>query len=187
MKFKLEQVSPYIAAGIVILVVTGGIIYFRTQSSYKALTRYKFQSIELEFRDDMRLAQNIPVYPDEKSILNKVWDPNITNINIVYVPTAESSDENSMLSLSIVEIRFKLDLAYREFNWANEFSHSELTSYDNISSNNDTLVIALVRPSLSDRTAVELNDNTVYIKGVTGKDLDLATIKFLMSALNITV
>lgn len=187
MKFDLKGILPYIVAGVIILAIVGGLFYYRSQHSYKPLTRYNFRGIEFQFRDDLRLAQSIPVYPDETSILNKVWDPGITKINMVYVPTAEPSNDNSMLSLGIIEIRYKLDRAYQEFNWVNEFTSTELNSYDNITSSNDTLTIVLVRPSLSDKTAIELDGNIAYIKGMTGKEFDLATIKFLMSALNITL
>lgn len=155
----------------------------------KPITRYVFFGTELQFRDDLRIAQNISVHPDEKSILYKVWDPQITKVKIAYIPTQEPSDENSLLALNIFEIRFKLDVAYRNpnFNWINEFTSIELSSFDDINQTNDTLVIVLVRPSLADKTVVEMDGNVIYIKGQTAEDLDKATIKFLMSALNITV
>ena len=113
MKFTLDKIVLYILICIIILAAVGGFVYYQNQNSYKPLTWYKFHDVELQFRDDLRLAQNISIYPDQKSILDKVWDTDITKINIVYVPTTESSTENSMLSLSIIEIRYKLDLAYR--------------------------------------------------------------------------
>lgn len=181
-KFALIVVfSVAVAVG-----VTWVYYYFSTP---KPLIRYDFYGTEFVFRDDLRMAQNIPAYPDEESILQKVWNHDITKVNIAYVPTAEPSEENSLTALNLFEIRFKLDVAYRNpnFNWINEFASTELQSLDDIKQSYDTLTIVLVRPSLSDRTAVEMDGNTVYIKGITPKEFDLATIKFLMSALNITV
>ncbi|MEK6909979.1 MAG: hypothetical protein AABW61_02790 [Candidatus Aenigmatarchaeota archaeon] len=183
---KLSKQLPYLII-FIILVGVGGVLYY--QNLPKEMIRYNFYGTELEFRDDLRSAQNITVYPNEESILNKVWNPEITKINIAYVLTPEASDENSMIALNAFEIRYKLDIAYRNpnFNWANEFTSTELSSYDNITQTDDTLTIALVRPSLSDSTGVELDGNVAYIKGKTPKEFDLATIKFIMSALNITV
>lgn len=183
---KLSKQLPYLII-FIILAGIGGVLYY--QNLPKEMTRYNFYGTELVFRDDLRFAQNITVYPDEGSILNKVWDPEITKIKIAYVLTPEASDENSVIALNAFEIRYKLGIAYRntKFNWVNEFTSTELSSYDNITQTDDTLVIALVRLSLSDRTAVELDGNVVYIKGKTPKEFDLATIKFIMSALNITV
>ena len=92
-----------------------------------------------------------------------------------------------MLAAEAFEVRFKLDLAYKKHNWENEFFTLESESFDNLSSANDTMIVAIYRPSQSDRTGVELNGNIVSIKGTTQQDLDLATMKFLMIAMNITV
>jgi hypothetical protein len=181
-----KQLAPLL--GIVLAVgAIAGVMYY--QNSVKEITRYEFFGTPLEFRADIRAAQQIPVYPNQQSVLLKVWDPDITKINITYVLTPEPSGENSMVALNLFEIRYKLDIAYRNpnFNWINDFAVVELESFDDISQTNDTLVIALVRPSLSDRTAVEMDGNVIYIKGRTAQEFDLATIKFLMSAMNITI
>lgn len=184
MKIGKRQLSFIL---VLIVAVAGMAAFVYYQNIPREIIRYNFYGAELVFRDDLRNAKNVTAYPDEESILNKVWDPEITKINIVYVPTPEPSVENSMLSVNAFEVRFKLDIAYRQLNWINEFDSAELKSFENISYPNDTLVIALVRPSLADSTAVELGDNIVYIKGKTSEDLTRATIKFLMVAMNITV
>lgn len=187
MKFKVNKQVSYLLIFLLISAGIGGFIYY--ESLPKEITRYNFYGTELQFRSDLRKAQNISVYPDEQSILSKVWDPDITRVSIVYVPSEEPSEENGMLALSVFEIRFKLDVAYHnpKFNWNNEFTSTNLTSFENITQSNDTLVIALVRPSLSDRTAVEMDGNVIYIKGKTLEEFDMATIKFIISALNITI
>lgn len=184
---EFRKKLPQLTALIIILVGIGAVVYYQTLP--KEIIRYDFHGTEFVFRKDLRLAQSIPVYPDEKSILNKVWDPDITKIDIAYVPSAEPSDENGMVAVNAFEVRFKLDTAYRNpnFNWINEFTSTELNSFDGINQTNDTLVIALVHPSLADKTGVELDGNVVYIKGKTPEEFDLATIKFLMSALNINL
>lgn len=187
---ELSRKQKFVLIVIVSIAISfsvAGVYYY--QSIPKPVIRYNFYGTEFEFRNDLRLAQNISVYPDGQSILYKVWDPDIAKINIAYVLSQEPSDENSIIALNAFEIRYKLDIAYRNprFNWINEFTSTELTSFDSINQTNDTLVIALVRPSLADKTTVELDGNVVYIKGKTQEELDLATIKFLMSALNISL
>ena len=183
---KLSKQLPYLIIFIT-LAGTGGLLYHQTLP--KEITRYNFYGTELQFRADLGSANNVSVYPDKESILNKVWDPEITRIHIVYVLTSNTSEENSLIALNAFEVRYKLDVAYNnpKFNWANGFTSEELQSFENISQANNTLVIVLVLPSLSDKTAVEMDGDIVYIKGQTARDFDLATIKFLMSALNITV
>lgn len=184
---KFGKKLPQLIALIIILVGIGAVVYY--QILPKEITRYDFHGTEFVFRKDLRLAQNISVYPDQESILDKVWSPEITKINVAYVLSSEPSEENGMVALNAFEVRFKLDVAYSNpnFNWLNEFASTELKSLDDINQTNNTLVIVLVRPSLADKTAVELDGNTIYIKGKTAEEFDLATIKFLMSALNITI
>ncbi len=187
---KLSRNQKFLLIVVVSIAIAIGVtsLYYYSTTP-KTVTRYNFYETELQFRDDLKAAQNISVYPDEKSILDKVWDPDVTTINIAYVPTENESQENGFIALNVFEIRYKLDIAYHNprFNWANEFTTTKLDSFENITQSGDTLVIALVSPSLADKTVVELDGNVVYIKGVTPKEFDLATIKFLMSALNIMV
>ncbi len=181
-KFLLLTVASLVVAfGIV------GAVYYFTE--LQPITRYDFYGAELVFRDDLRLAQKIQVYPDENAILNKVWDPDITKISIAYVNSSESSLDNGLVAVNAFEIRYKLDVAYRNpnFNWFNEFEQIQLESLDNVTQADGTLVIVLVPPTLADTTEVRMIDNVVYVKGTTREDFDRATIKFLMASLNITV
>ncbi len=179
---KLNKNLVIFAAIAVIAII--GISYY---TSGRPITRYDWDGTEIVFRDDLRLAKNVSVYPDENSVYSWIWHPDVYRVKIAYVPTEESSADNGALATNMFEIRFKLDLAYGRQQWGNEFSTLELKSFENLSSANDTLIIALVRPSLSDKNGIEQNGNIVYIKGMTQKDLDLATMKFLMIAMNITV
>jgi hypothetical protein len=44
-----------------------------------------------------------------------------------------------------------------------------------------------VPPVLADETSVKTENNTVFIEGKTKEDFDLATIKFLIEALDLKV
>lgn len=186
MKFSIGRRQAYYLVAFVLVAVLVGVVYYKA-SSPREIKQYDFYGTEFVFRDDLLKAKNISIYPDEVSLFKEVWNPDVYRVKLVYVPTKEPSAENGMLAANIFELRFKLDLAYNKFEWGNEFTTSELETFENISYANDTLVIALVRPSLADRTAVELHDNIVYIKGMTAEDLDRATIRFLMAAMNITL
>ena len=174
-------------AAVIVLAIIGIAYYVKTAGSNGPMTRYDWDGTPVSFRADLRQAQNVSAYPDEKSIYNEIWNPGVYRVKIAYVSTENVSSENGMLAAEAFEVRFKLDLAYKKHNWENEFSTLESKSFDNLSSANDTMIVAIYRPSQSDRTGVELNGNIVSIKGTTQQDLDLATMKFLMIAMNITV
>ncbi|MBI2542747.1 MAG: hypothetical protein HYW24_00995 [Candidatus Aenigmarchaeota archaeon] len=158
---------------------TGLVYYMKT----KPITHYNFYGAEFEFRDDLREAENIPIYPDKETILNTVWNPDIHNITVVYIDSAN----NSIVAVNAFEITYKLTIAYSRFNWFIEFVPMEVTSFENLKGSNENLIIALVPPALSDETKVELIEGVVYVKGATVKDFDQATIKFLMTSMNITI
>jgi hypothetical protein len=67
------------------------------------------------------------------------------------------------------------------------FTADIISSYDNIIANESYPVIALIPPSMTNSTSVVATNNIIYIQGNTTEGFDLATIKFLMSALDIKV
>ncbi|MEM5807648.1 MAG: hypothetical protein QW818_00780 [Candidatus Aenigmatarchaeota archaeon] len=182
---KLNKKQKFILIVIVSLVAvfgsTGLITYYIT--SPKPITKYNFYGAELKFRHDLREAKNISVYPDEETILNAIWNPDIINVSIAYV----NSSDNSIVAVNAFEITFKLGVGYSRFNWFINFVPMEVESFENLKGSKENLIIALIPPSQSKETKVKLEDNVIYITGKTNKELDLATMKFLMSALNITV
>ena len=180
MKFKLDK---KLLGLLVIIIAIGvvGITYY--SNSGKPMTRYNFQGVDLSFRDDLILSKNISVYPDEDAILNAIWSPEIQNITIAYMNTSD----NQLAAVNAFEITYKLSVGYRQFSWFINFNGKEVESFKNLNGSNENLVIALVPPSLATDTSVEFDDHVVYIKGKTPQEFDRATIKFIMSALNITV
>lgn len=188
MKFNLSiKHLSYLIVFIVLIAAVAGYSYYKSKP--KEITRYDFYGTDLQFRGDLRAAENVSVYPDSQTILNKVWNPNITKINITYVLTPEPSEDNSLIALNAFEIRYKLDVAYNNprFNWMNSFASADLKSLDDVVQFNDTLSIVLVSPSFTNETVVEVDGNVVYIKGNTPENFDRAVIRFIMSALDIAV
>lgn len=181
MKFKFGY--SIILPVLVIALIIGGWLTFSNSPKDMPITQYKFQGADLSFRDDLRLAQNISISPDEESILNTIWGENIQYITIVYMNTSDSQ----FTGINAFEIAFKLNVAYRQFNWFVNFDTLEVESFENLTGNPENLLVVLIPPSLANKTQVELKDDVAYIQGTTQKEFDLATIKFIMSALNITV
>ena len=181
MKFNLDKKQLFgIFSAVVVVAV---IVAYNFLGSDKPVTRYTFQGTELSFRDDLRLAKNVSVFPSEEAILYTIWNPNIQNITIAYM----NSTDNQFTAVNAFEVAFKLNVAYGQFSWFVNFVGKEVESFDNLNASDENMVIVLVPPSLADDTAVELDRNVVYIKGKTQQEFDLATMKFIMAALNITV
>lgn len=173
---KMLIISFAILFGIVLL----GLLY---KFIPKPITSYNFYGTEFHFRADLRDANKILVEPNNQAIHEIVWSHNITNISIAYV----DSEDNEYVAVQAFEVTYKLMRAYGKFNIRKNISAIEVNSYDNLKGTEETLIIALVPPVFSNETIVRVEDNVVYIKAKSYKEFDLATIKFLMSALNITL
>jgi hypothetical protein len=178
---------------IIILVAVIGltcvyIIYHFYPSSTPPNT-YNFFGIKLPFRTELYKANNISVYPDNETIYNMMWGPQLENITIVWV----NSSENNMVGVEAFEITYKMRLAYEHIGYLNGvildvgFNSREVNSYDNLTATENNPVIALVPPIFSNETAVIANGNVIYIKGTSMENFDLATVKFLMVALAINL
>ena len=180
MQFKLNK--KLIILLVIIVVGTAGLVYYMAMP--KPVTKYKFYSSEFQFRDDLRAARNVSVYPNEDAILTAVWNPEIQNISITFVDSTPS--DNALVTVNAFEITYKLTVGYNEFEWLGiKFLPNMVESFENLTSTNETLAIALIPPSVANVTSVEMKDGVIYISGKTQKELDLATIRFLMAALRI--
>jgi len=185
MKFALNKKQiGILLISIGIIGGISGLVYYAALP--KPAMSYNFYGSGLQFRDDLKVANNIPVYPDENSVLNAVWNPEIQNISIAFINS--SAEDNAIIAVNAFEVTYKLSVGYSKFNWFGiNFVPEMVESFENLTGNNETLTIALVPPSVANGTSVEIKDGVIYISGETQKEFDLATIKFLMAALNITV
>ncbi len=165
---------------VIVLLATGVVIYQFFVP--KSITTYDYYGIPMKFRMDLKQAGNIPVYPDDLEIYNIIWNENNENITIQFV----NSSDNSLLVVEAFEITFKLKLVFNLLNFNINITAKETDSY-NISTDENHPVIALIPPSLANKTVVEVKNNVIFIEGKTKDEFDLATIKFLMSALDMKV
>ena len=168
-------VSIAIVAGAV------GLGYYLTLP--KPIMLYNFHGAELEFRDDLRAAQNVYLFPDEEAILDAVWNPELSNIVIAFI----DSPDNNLVAVNSFELTYKLNSAYIALSRSVSFNGVPILSFEDLVSSEKVLVIALVPPYLANETKVELKDGVVYIHGKTLEEFDRATIKFLMAALDIDI
>ena len=134
------------------------------------------------FRDNIKMARGVPVYPDEKSLHELFWDPNITGITIIFKPLEK---EMGYYAVESFELTYKLSLMYMMNGMNKKFSSLPVNSYENVTSSEGTLKIILVHPRLTNVTLVERRGNIVYIHGKNPRDFDLATIKTVLVAMGI--
>lgn len=174
---KIFSKSSVFFLVLLLLSVTGVIIYLIFTQPLKT---YDFYGTKLGFRSDLKQASKIPLYPNDTVIHDILWNQELENLTIVFV----NSSENSLVLVEAFEITYKLSLAYNQFDFPVSINAKEVESYDSLNAT-DYPLIALIPPSLADETAVRLEDNIIYIKGMTKEDFDLATVKFLMIVLGI--
>ena len=185
---KISISGKHVTVFFLIILVAGG-VYIIYRYIPKHTTTYNFFGIEIPFRVDIDKANNIPVYPDNETIYNIMWDSQVENITIAYV----NSSENNKVAVEAFEITSKMKIAYQHIGYLNgvyldrSFNGKEVDSYENISATPFNPVIVLIPPILSNDTLVMANNNVIYIKGTTMENFDLATVKFLMVALAINL
>ena len=141
-----------------------------------------YHGIPLEFRTDLREANKIPVYPNEKA-LNIFYNPKIRKVYIVF----RNTTQNSLVEVEAWEIAFKLKTFYNLLRWPVEIKGANVTSYSQAKGNSTYPVIVLIPPVDANSTYVNVSNYTVFISGTDLHHFDLATNKFLMTVLGIKV
>jgi hypothetical protein len=151
--------------------------------SLRPVKYVKYKNIIFAFRDDVRAAEKIPVYPNEKIIGQQFWDYKIQNITILFKP---DDRYNKYYQLAGFELTYKLTQMYmtmRPLIIEKNFSAQEIDDFENITREEGVLKIILVPPEYSDQTIVKAASNRVYIYFKNPRDLDLAVIKTILAAL----
>jgi hypothetical protein len=172
----------------VIVVIFLAIIYFsypylqKWYQSTKPMTEINYFGVPMKFREDVRLAKNIEVYPNEtyiKSIFRS------REINGITIGILNFTNETNIIGVEAVEITFKLSSFYSLASLPVAIKGKEIGSLYEISGNSTNPVIIIIPPIIANETLVRAENYTVFISGKTLKDLDLATIKFMAVVLGI--
>jgi len=138
----------------------------------------------MEFREDLRLAKNIQVYPNESYLKQVFWRRDIERISLAIL---NSTNQTNLIGVEAYEITFKLTAFYSLNKVPIEIKGKEVSNIYELKGNSTNPVIIIIPPSLANETLVRAENYTVYISGKSLKDLDLATVKFLMVILGIEV
>jgi len=163
---------------LILIFLISTLIYLYTV--FKPVTMINYLGREFYFRDDIRDAKKVIVYPDEKTVHDMFWDKNIKNITIIFKPLDKG---NQYYSLQAFELTYKLSIMYMMDDQKKNFNADYVDSYEDIQSSEDVLKIALIPPSLTNRTYVEGKNNIIYVYAKDYRDFDLATIKTILVAM----
>jgi hypothetical protein len=173
--------NQLIILSIISLFALLGFVYFYFVP--KPITVIDYFGNRLVFRQDLREANRIEVYPNEQALRELMDGSQIENITIAYRNTTDAS----YTTVESIEIAYKLRIGYLVQGYDFNISASEFNSLENITGERANPIIALISPSMANETSVRVKDSVVYISGRNLKEFDLATIKFLITSLNITV
>jgi len=149
---------------------------------FRPVVSINYKNQTFTFRDDIKAANRIRVYPDEKTVHDMFWNPNLENVTIIFKPLEKGS---GYYLLESFELTYKLSAMYLLNGMKKNFDALSVDSYDNIESSENVLKIVLVHPQLTDKTLVEGEDNVIFIHAKDYRDFDLATIKTILVAMGI--
>ena len=151
----------------------------------KAVITVDYNGVTLGFGEDLRQTKSIPVYPNESAINYLILTDKVALVTIAYKNT--SIESTQQVTVNAFEIANKLKLVYLTFGVSPEFDTQSVDSFDDISSSEFHPYIVVVTPDIADGNYVKMDGSTVYISGMTKKDLYISMEKFIVAALNITV
>ncbi len=150
--------------------------------SKQPITEINYFGVPMKFREDIRLARNIEVYPNEtyvKAIFRS------KELNGITIGILNHTNQTNIIGVEAVEITFKLSSFYSLASMPVIIKGKEIGNISEISGNSTNPVIIIIPPSIADETLVRVENYTVFISGKTLKELDLATIKFITIILGI--
>jgi len=184
-KIKLTKMKVIAFA---ILAIASTILYVffpYLQSWYqliRPLTEINYFGVPMKFREDIRLARDIAVYPNETYLKSIFRNKNIERITIGIL---NYTNETNVIGVEAVEITFKLSTFYSLVPMKVTIKGKEIGSLYEIEGNATNPLIIIIPPSIANETSVRVENYTVFISGKSLKELDLATIKFITIVLGI--
>jgi hypothetical protein len=187
------RLKPKLLLVVLIIILIGLSIPFVLEK-IKPITTITYNKNPYVFREDVRDAYKVSVYPDERFVYNLLWAHGIENITILFKPITSS---NGLYAVEAFELTNKLSQIYattpvmktqisnqtHTLYFKRNFTAQQIEDYDNIKREEGNLKIILVAPEFSNRTAVVGGGNKIFIYGKDKKDFDLATIKLIEVAM----
>ena len=189
MKIKINKVVLFVVIGITLVL---SVVIVATLFKPKPIESWNYHGQIVAFRDDLREADKVPIYPGADEVFLDTIHPLVKNVTIAFKDAGE--EENSYYVVEVIEITLKMTLAYRRMLGGYpglseedmpKFNATPVEEYANLPGKIQNPIIALVHPKYANETAVRNEGHVTYISGKTYRDFDLATIKFLMTVLDI--
>lgn len=188
------RISLKLILFVIIVVVLFSLLPF-IYKQLKPVKSINYHNQVYVFRDDVRKANKVPVYPNEDFVHDLFWNRRIKNITIMFKPM--DSKTNARYGLEAFELTYKLSQMYAStpitkviiYNktqymfFKRNFTAQPIDDYEDITREDDVLKIILVPPQLSDGTYVRGGGNKIFIYGKDFRGLDLATIKTILVAM----
>ena len=186
-RIKSKSVKAIILVAILLAVVLYFVInhFDSIQKLYvesRPIFEIKYHGIPMKFREDIRLAKNIEVYPNETYLKSIFRNKEIRGVTIGIL---NYTNQTNIIGVESVEITFKLSSFYSLASIPVIIKGKEIGSLSEISGNSTNPVIIIIPPSIANETLVRVENYTVFISGKSLKELDLATIKFIALVLGI--
>ncbi len=167
---------------IIIIVLLSGFLYLTIKN--KPITQVKHHRSIFTFRDNVRDAEKIKVVPDESQLNKAFWNYRMTNITYYYAPL--DARTNGYYKVEIFELTNKLTQMYntrRPIIIVKNFDAEQITSFENITREDEVLKIIFVPPGLANETYIRVGGNRVWIYAKNYRDFDLAVIKTILTAM----
>lgn len=170
------------------LAILAGVIYTLVDTFLvpKPITSWNYYGQILNFRADLREADEVPVYPNENAIFLDLVHGLAKNVTFAYKYIDEPVSENSYYTVQMFQIVRNIIPAYEHFwKFRPDFNFTEVDSYENLPGKIQNPIIAIVPPPYSNETAIRNEGHVTFLKAETYEDLDLVVTKLLMIALKI--
>jgi hypothetical protein len=171
--------------GIIVLVFLFSRLY---QNQLRPIKTIYLGDMPFSFRRDIRRALELEIFPKEELLHDLFSDFQMRNITILF--KAGTPETNALSQIQTFELTYKLfrydDITRGALRPKKTFSAKEIENYENITREENVLKIILVPPEFSDETRVTAGGNRIWIYGKSEKEFDLATMKAILSMMNVT-
>lgn len=182
-KIKQKQISKFLIG----LIIVASIIFIAILISSKTKPSYSVKTPDgtvYSFRENVKTASKIHVYPDEKTLRETFLNSNLTDITFVFIPS--DSKTNGYYTVWAVEFGYKLTQFYNSIGYVNgeaNIAAQAVDSLENVSSESMNLKLVVVPFNQATENKVMVDQNRIYLYGRTPKEMDYVVIKTILTVL----
>lgn len=146
----------------------------------------EFGGKTLTFRANLTAAAEVPIFPSEALLLQTLYDPRVSWVNIAYIP---NDTENGFYAVTGYELAFKLAGAYKAmFSSQPTIRPLELNATPTQPPRDEVTIWMRGPAAGANQTAVTVDNGIIIVEGIdlseinrTYTDLDLAADRLLLS------